>query len=132
MRWKRRSTEQKISSESPTGWRTSFKRSNGCCRNNHYSQRTRYLSMLEEFKTIPSKVPIEQFDVGTFSKEKIRDLFRSGKLPTAEAMVDEIILRAAKEGATDLHIEPAENELRIRIGREGVMKRLVYLPKEIS
>ena len=88
--------------------------------------------MIEEFKNIPSKVPIDQFDVGTFSKEKIRELFRSGKLPTADAMVYEIILRAVKEGATDLHLEPAEGELRVRLGREGVMQRLVYLPKDIA
>jgi type II secretory ATPase GspE/PulE/Tfp pilus assembly ATPase PilB-like protein len=88
--------------------------------------------MIEELKNIPSKVPLEQFDVGTFSKEKIRELFRMGKLPTAEVMVDEILLRAIKSGATDLHIEPAEFELRVRLGHEGVMKRLVYLPKEIA
>ncbi len=88
--------------------------------------------MIEELKNIPSKVPIEQFDISAFAKDKIRDLFRAGKLPTAEAMVDEIILRAAKEGATDLHFEPAENELRVRLGREGVMKRLVHLPKDIA
>ncbi|HEV8538218.1 MAG TPA: GspE/PulE family protein [Bacteroidota bacterium] len=88
--------------------------------------------MIEEIKNIPSKVAIEQFDVSTLAKDKIRELFRTGKLPTAEAMVDEILLRAAKEGATDLHVEPADNEVRIRIGREGVMKRLVHLPKEIS
>ena len=88
--------------------------------------------MLEELKNVPSKIPIEQFDITAFAKDKIRDLFRTGKLPSADAMVDEIILRAVKEGATDLHFEPAENELRIRLGREGVMKRLVHLPKEIA
>ncbi len=88
--------------------------------------------MIEELKTVPSKVPIEQFDIGVFSKDKIRELFRTGKVPTADMMVDEILVRAVKEGATDLHVEPAENELRVRIGFEGVMKRLVTLPKEIS
>lgn len=88
--------------------------------------------MTEELKNIPSKVPIEQFDVGKFSREKIRDLFRTGKIPTADAMVEEILLRAVKDNATDLHFEPAENELRIRLGREGVMKRLVDMPREIS
>jgi type IV pilus assembly protein PilB len=88
--------------------------------------------MIEELKNIPSKIHLEQFDVVTFSKDKIRELFRGGKMPTADAMVDEILLRAVKEGATDLHFEPLETELRIRIGFEGVMKRLVSLPKEIS
>ncbi|MBI4548579.1 MAG: type II/IV secretion system protein [Ignavibacteriae bacterium] len=88
--------------------------------------------MLEELKNIPSKVNLEQFDTTVFSKEKIRELFRSGKVPTADAMVDEIILRAVKFGATDIHFEPRENDLQIRFGYEGVMKRLVTLPKEIS
>jgi type IV pilus assembly protein PilB len=88
--------------------------------------------MLEEFRNIPSKVPLEQFDISAFSKEKIRDLFRLGKLPTADAMMEEIILRAVKEGATDLHIEPCENELRVRVGLDGVMKKIVSLPRDIS
>jgi type II secretory ATPase GspE/PulE/Tfp pilus assembly ATPase PilB-like protein len=88
--------------------------------------------MIDDLKGIPSKVNLEQFDVSAFSKDKIRELFKTGKVPTAEAMVDEIILRAVKAGATDLHFEPAETELRIRIGSEGVIKKLIHLPKEIS
>src|SRR5271169_2149314 len=88
--------------------------------------------MLDEFKNIAGKVQLEQFDVANFSKEKIRELFRTGKVPTAEVLIDELILRAIKEGATDLHLEPHENELRIRLGFEGFMKRLIFLPKEIS
>lgn len=88
--------------------------------------------MNEHLKAVPSKVPLEQFDLNSLSKDKIRDLFRTGKIPTAEAMVDEVLLRAAKEEATDLHFEPAETELRIRLGHEGVMKILVSLPKEIA
>ena len=88
--------------------------------------------MIEEFKNIPSKVPLEQFDISSFAKDKIRDLFRTGKVPTADTMVDEIIARAIKAGATDVHFEPTENELRVRYGSEGVLKKLVSLPKDIS
>ncbi|MBI1805051.1 MAG: type II/IV secretion system protein [Ignavibacteriae bacterium] len=88
--------------------------------------------MIEELKNISGKVPLEQFDITSFAKEKIRDMFRQGKVPTADAMVDEIILRAVKEGATDIHFEPAEQELRVRMGFEGIMKRMVSLPKDIS
>ncbi|MDI6767429.1 MAG: ATPase, T2SS/T4P/T4SS family, partial [Bacteroidota bacterium] len=88
--------------------------------------------MTEEFKSIPSKVPLERFDISTLAKDKIPELFRMGKVPTAEAMVDEIILRAVKAGATDLHFEPRESELNIRLGSEGVLKKLISLPKDIS
>jgi len=88
--------------------------------------------MIDDLKSIPSKVNLEQFDVSAFSKEKIREMFKTGKVPTAEVMVEEIILRAVKAGATDLHFEPAETELRVRIGSEGVIKKLIHLPKEIA
>jgi type II secretory ATPase GspE/PulE/Tfp pilus assembly ATPase PilB-like protein len=88
--------------------------------------------MNEDLKNIPSKVNLEIFDINNFSKDKIRDLFRSGKVPTAEVMIDEILLRSIKAEATDLHFEPTDNELRIRYGSEGVLKRLVSLPKDIA
>jgi len=88
--------------------------------------------MYDDIKSIPSKVNLEQFDVSTFAKDKIRDLFRTGKVPTADLMADEIILRAIKLGATDIHFEPTDTELRVRCGTEGVLKKLVSLPKEIS
>jgi len=90
------------------------------------------MAMIDDLKRIPGKVALEQFDISAFSKDKIREIFRSGKIPTAEVMMDEILLRAVKSGASELHIEPAENELRIRLGFEGVLRKLVTLPKEIS
>ncbi len=88
--------------------------------------------MIEEFKNIPSKVALERLDISALTKDKIPELFRVGKVPTAEAMVDEILLRAVKSGATDLHFEPRELELSIRLGSEGVLKKLISLPKEIT
>ncbi len=86
----------------------------------------------EELKKLPSKFNLEQFDISVFAKDRIRDMFRAGKLPTADAMVDEIVLRALKEGASDIHFEPTDTELRVRLGYEGVMKKLVSLPRDIS
>ena len=88
--------------------------------------------MIEELQQIPNKISLEQLDVSGLSKDKIRDLFRTGKLPTAEGLVDEIILRSIKEGANDIHFEVGEVELRIRIGQGGIFKKLVYLPKDIT
>jgi len=88
--------------------------------------------MIDELKNIPSKVNLEQFDIANFAKEKIREMFRGGLVPTSEAMVEEIILRALKKGAADVHFEPVDRELRIRLGVEGVMQKLVLLPIEIA
>jgi type II secretory ATPase GspE/PulE/Tfp pilus assembly ATPase PilB-like protein len=88
--------------------------------------------MTDDLLNIPSKVNLEQFDSGVLAKEKIRELFRAGKLPTPEILVEEILLRAVKSGASDIHFEPGEHELRIRLGHEGVLKHLVHLPKELA
>ncbi len=87
---------------------------------------------IDELKKIPSKFSLEQFDVAVFAKDKIREMFRTGKLPTADAMVEEIVLRAVKEGASDIHFEPSDFALRVRLGYEGVMKKLVSLPKDTA
>jgi len=87
---------------------------------------------MDELKTIPGKVNLELFDISTFTPQKIREIFRGGKLPTAEAMVDEIVLRALKAGATEVHIEPRESELSVRLFCDGLFRRLVSLPREIS
>ena len=78
------------------------------------------------------RVPLEQIDVRNLSKEKIRELFRSGRLPTAELIVEEVFVRSTKSGSTDIHFEPVEGELRIRLGHEGVLKRLVSLPPDMT
>ncbi|MBI3110179.1 MAG: type II/IV secretion system protein [Ignavibacteriales bacterium] len=78
------------------------------------------------------RIPLEQIDVSVLSKEKIRELFKSGRLPTVEAIVEEIFFRATKMGATDIHFEPIEGELRIRLGHEGVLKRLVSLTPDMT
>jgi type IV pilus assembly protein PilB len=80
----------------------------------------------------PPRVPLEQIDVRNLSKEKIRELFRTGRLPTAEHIVEEVFVRSTKAGSTDIHFEPVEGELRIRLGHEGVLKRLVSLPPDMT
>jgi type II secretory ATPase GspE/PulE/Tfp pilus assembly ATPase PilB-like protein len=80
----------------------------------------------------PPRVNLEQIDAGTLSKDKIRELFRAGKLPTSEFIVEEIFQRATRSGATDIHFEPIEGELRIRLGHEGILKRLVSLPPDMT
>jgi len=80
----------------------------------------------------PQRIPLEQFDVKLLSKDKIRDLFRQGKLPTADQIVEEILIRAVQSGANDIHFEPIEGEMQIRLGHEGTLKRLFSLPPDMN
>lgn len=78
------------------------------------------------------RIPLEQFDVKSLSREKIRELFRLGRLPTADQIVDEILIRAIMSGASDIHIEPIEGELQIRFAVEGALRRIVSLPPDMN
>jgi type IV pilus assembly protein PilB len=78
------------------------------------------------------RIALEQLDTKSLSKDKIRELFRLGKLPTADQIVEEILLRAIQSGATDIHLEPIEGELQIRLGHEGTLKRLVSLSPDMN
>jgi|WetSurMetagenome_2_1015567.scaffolds.fasta_scaffold23532_2 type IV pilus assembly protein PilB len=81
---------------------------------------------------LPQRIALEQLDLKNLSKDKIRELFRMGKLPTADQIVEEILLRAIQSGATDIHFEPIEGELLIRLGHEGTLKRLVSLSPDMN
>ncbi|RPI02443.1 MAG: type II/IV secretion system protein [Ignavibacteriae bacterium] len=78
------------------------------------------------------RIALEQLDIKSLSKDKIRDLFRQGKLPTADQIVEEILMRAVQEGANDIHVEPIEGEMQIRFGHEGTLRRVVSLPSDMN
>ena len=78
------------------------------------------------------RISLEQIDVTSLSKDKIRDMFRQGKLPTADQIVEEILIRAVQGYANDVHFEPIEGEMQIRLGHEGTLKRLLSLPPDMN
>ena len=80
----------------------------------------------------PQRLSLEQIDVKALSKDKIRELFRQGKLPTADQIVEEILIRAVQANANDIHFEPIEGEMQIRLGHEGTLSRLLSLPPDMN
>jgi type IV pilus assembly protein PilB len=51
------------------------------------------------------------------------------KLASAVKLVNLILQRGIQAGASDLHIEPSVNELRVRLRRDGMLTDLMQLPK---
>jgi type IV pilus assembly protein PilB len=97
---------------------------------NALTKRKGHLS--EEVIDLPSKLNIELFEVQRGGRERYAELQRNGKLPNAEVVFEEIIIRAVRSGVNDIHLEPGEKELRVRFNTDGVMENLVSLPKEFS
>ncbi len=73
-----------------------------------------------------------------FKLEKHDDLFGGLEIATQEAqevpiikMVNSIIMTAVEEKASDIHIEPEENMLRIRSRVDGVMHEMMTLERKM-
>lgn len=47
-------------------------------------------------------------------------------------LVNSIIERAAAEGASDIHIEPAEREIRVRMRVDGSMRAIMAVPRDLQ
>lgn len=46
--------------------------------------------------------------------------------------VNDLLKEAVKNGASDIHIDPTENSLRIRFRVDGILQEALLLPKELS
>lgn len=51
---------------------------------------------------------------------------------SAETAMNEICRRAIREGASDIHIEPGRNDVRVRFRRDGLLEERFLLPKHMA
>lgn len=87
---------------------------------------------LNEYQILQSKFPLETIDLRTRPKEKVYEVYNSGKLPNVDLIVDELVMRAIKLGATDIFLEPLESEFKVRLNIDGVLNHFMSLPKEMT
>jgi type IV pilus assembly protein PilB len=88
----------------------------------------RYGGALDKLERIGSSLDLSKYDVrnrGTSATVRGMDLETEASM---SKLVDELLLRAAKSGSSDIHIEPGEEELMVRFRIDGVLQRIVSLP----
>jgi type IV pilus assembly protein PilB len=88
----------------------------------------KYGGALDKLERIGSTLDLSKYDVrnrGTGTTVRGMDLETEASM---SKLVDELLLRAAKSGSSDIHIEPGEEELMIRFRVDGVLQRIVSLP----
>ncbi|HTY39000.1 MAG TPA: GspE/PulE family protein [Bacteroidota bacterium] len=88
----------------------------------------KYGGALDKLERIGSSLDLSKFDVrnqSSGSTIKGMDLETEASM---SKLVDELLLRAAKSGSSDIHIEPGEQELMVRFRIDGVLQRIVSLP----
>lgn len=73
----------------------------------------------------------EQEDVGGVAFEEIeeKDILSMATEAPIIKLVNNILFKAAKRGASDIHIEPFEKEIRVRYRIDGVMYDVMMPPK---
>jgi type IV pilus assembly protein PilB len=86
----------------------------------------------EESKLITSRFNIDQYDVQLIGREKVLDAQKIGKLPPYDVLVEEVFIRAIRINAHDIHFEPSDTELRVRVDKDGIMRRLISFPREFG
>lgn len=86
----------------------------------------------DELKRIASSIDIQRFDVVRSGGKEVERLEAMGEFPPLIELVDDVFLRAIKIGASDIHVEPFEEELRLRFRLDGVLQRVASFPKKIA
>ncbi len=75
--------------------------------------------------------------VRSIDKEKIQESDRKGLVEVAEdapviKLVNNIISQAIKDRASDIHMEPEEDSVRIRIRIDGLLNEMAVFPKKLQ
>lgn len=72
-----------------------------------------------------------QGESGVYSTEILGDESDAQSAPTIR-LVNSIIERAATERASDIHLEPREKEIVVRMRIDGVLRTILTVPKELQ
>jgi type IV pilus assembly protein PilB len=85
----------------------------------------------DELNKIVPQLKIEELDVEKGGNKVLSQMEKFGNSPPMRKFVDEIFLRAVKMGASDIHFEPTDEEFRIRLRIDGVLRKMVSLPRKL-
>jgi type IV pilus assembly protein PilB len=88
----------------------------------------KYGGALDKLARIGSIVDLAKFDIRNRPAGKTIPGMEMEDEASMAKLVDELLLRAAKSGSSDIHIEPGEEELTVRFRIDGVLQRIVSLP----
>jgi type IV pilus assembly protein PilB len=83
---------------------------------------------LDKLQSIVSSIDVEKLDLKKLGEKGSTKAMESELDGMMANLVNELLLRAAKSGASDIHVEPYEHELVIRFRIDGVLQRILSLP----
>ena len=87
-----------------------------------------YKGGLDKLKKMVSSIDFDKLDIKKLGEKGAMRAMESELDGMMVDLVNELLLRAAKSGASDIHVEPYEHELVIRFRIDGVLQRILSLP----
>ena len=84
---------------------------------------------LNEAEQVVDEMEAQDLDSAEASLEEAQDLLDTGDEAPIIRLVNSLLFRAAKERASDIHIEPMERELSVRFRIDGVLAEIIKPPK---
>ena len=75
--------------------------------------------------------PLEEVPDDDFSDIDVEKNLNASNASPVVTLVDKILVRALSRGASDIHMEPQEDGLLIRLRQDGVLEPLEKLPKNL-
>lgn len=86
---------------------------------------------IEEMKRDARSTGADDASAGSFTTTALGDDADAQSAPTVR-LVNSIIERAATERASDIHLEPRETDLHVRMRIDGVLRTILTVPKELQ
>jgi type IV pilus assembly protein PilB len=80
------------------------------------------LNYSEGPKSVSLQTDLQEISLAEGSAGYIEKLKKAGKETPIIKLVDKILMEAVEEGASDIHVEPAETKLMIRYRIDGILK----------
>jgi len=87
------------------------------------------------FDRLQDKTPmavLEPDAQGEYDLVDLASLKKDISLPPVIRLVNLILSEAASAGASDIHIEPQENELHVRMRVDGLLREVMTIPREVQ
>ncbi|MDP2272411.1 MAG: type II secretion system ATPase GspE [Archangium sp.] len=88
-----------------------------------------YDRSLNEAEQVVGEMEAQDLDAAEQVLESEQDLLDTGDEAPIIRLVNSLLFRAAKERASDIHIEPMERELAVRFRIDGVLQNVIKPPK---
>ncbi len=88
-----------------------------------------YDRAVNEAEQVVEEMEAQDLDTIAHEIEETKDLIESDDEAPIIRLVNSLLYRAAKERASDIHIEPMERELVVRFRVDGVLQEIIKPPK---